>query len=302
MLDMDHVRERTEELIGDTLEIAPIEKGFSSELKFKVTTARNVYLLRLSPSDSSARKRQEFNLMQKLNHAGVRCNIPIEMSEDEEQETVYTIYSYLPGSDAEGHIAALPEATQYEIGVEAGKDLRLINGLTRPTSDWKDRKWKKHQRYVSQYFKQDYRFRNDERILRFVESHYDPSEAEVDHFQHDDFHLGNVIINDHRYGGVLDFNRYDWGDPLHEFVKLEWFTWPVSEAFANGQVAGYFRKERITDDECLQISVYLAMSIRSTIVWTRGKHSQVWKETEIRMQSVLDHYSYFESVHPNWAI
>ncbi|MCE7792052.1 aminoglycoside phosphotransferase family protein [Salipaludibacillus sp. CUR1] len=30
-------------------------------------------------------------------------------------------------------------------------------------------------------------------------------------FQHDDFHLGNIIVNNKKFAGVIDFNRYDWG-------------------------------------------------------------------------------------------
>ncbi|MCZ3365579.1 MULTISPECIES: aminoglycoside phosphotransferase family protein [Methanobacterium] len=33
-------------------------------------------------------------------------------------------------------------------------------------------------------------------------------------FQHDDFHAGNIIINNNKeLTGIIDFNRYDWGDP-----------------------------------------------------------------------------------------
>lgn len=243
MLEIEHFRKRIEKRIGRIQHITSIEKGFSIEKKFKMTTDEGDYLLRLSPIKTFTSKAHEFELMRKLHEIGVRCNNPIIMFKNDEQKTVCAVYSYLSGIDAEDNIAKMSEEIQYKSGIEAGMDLKRINSLYCETNNWKERKWKKHEYYVSRYFKQDYRFKNDEKILKFIEMHYDTSEAVIDQLQHDDFHLGNIIIDKHGYVGVLDFNRYDWGDPLHEFVKLEWFTWPVSEIFARGQMEGYFGKK-----------------------------------------------------------
>jgi aminoglycoside phosphotransferase (APT) family kinase protein len=297
----DYFRKEIEKHIAPIQSITPIEKGFSIEKKFKITTDKGDYLLRVSSMKTLDSKTQEFELMRKLHKIGVRCNNPIMMFRSDSQESVYAVYSFLPGIDAEDNIATMPEELQYKSGIEAGSDLKRINSLSCETTDWKNRKWKKHEYYVSRYFEQNYRFENDKKVLKFIEMHYDTSEAAKDQLQHDDFHLGNIILNNQGYVGVLDFNRYDWGDPLHEFVKLEWFTWPVSEVFAHGQIEGYFGKRQIDDKDCLQISVYIAMSILSTIVWTLKFHPHTWIEIETKMRMILDHFDYFESVRPKWA-
>lgn len=266
-----------------------------------MTIDENDYLLRLSAIKSIDSKITEFELIKKLYAKGVRCNKPIDIFSNEEQESVCAVYSYLPGSDAERNIASMPEEIQYQIGVDAGKDLKQINSLSRDTKNWKERKWIKHERYVSRYLKQSYKFKNDEKVLRFIKTQYDATEADRDCLQHDDFHTGNIIINEGGYSGIIDFNRYDWGDHLQEFVKLEWFTWPVSKAFARGQIDEYFGKRCLKDTECLQISVYIAMSVISSIVWTLEFHPHTLKHMETRMQTILDHYDYFERVLPEWA-
>ena len=303
MLNIDRIRDQVEQRIGTTQEITPIEKGFSTEKKFRVTTETAVYLLRLSSIETYTKKRQEFGLMRELYENGVRCNMPIDMFEHEEQEIVYGLYSFLPGLDAEDSIATFPISKQYQIGIDAGQDLKQINCLCSETRDWKKRKAKKHEYYVSRYFDQDYRFKNDGKVLRFIEMNYDRTEAEADYLQHDDFHLGNIIIDDDgRYVGILDFNRYDWGDFLHEFVKLEWFSWPVSHAYARGQIEGYFGNNHFDESSCVQICVYIAMSIVSTIVWTLKFHPHTWPQIETKIRSILDHYDAFECVRPRWAI
>jgi len=301
MLEIDDFRERIEKRLGRILNIAPIEKGFSFEKKFKLTIGQGNYVVRLAPFKSLVSKTLEFELMSKLCENGVQCNNPIVMFKNEEQESVCSVFSYLPGFDAEDCIAKIPTEIQYKIGVDAGRDLKRINGLSRETNDWKKRKWKKHEYCVRRYLDQSYRFKNDKKVMQFIETHYDKSESDRDYQQHDDFHLGNIIINERRYGGVIDFNNCDWGDPLHEFVKLEWITWPVSNTFAHGQIEGYFGKRHIDEVDCNQISVYIAMSILSTIVWTIEFHPHTWENIEPRIQSILDHFDYFESIRPKWA-
>jgi aminoglycoside phosphotransferase (APT) family kinase protein len=57
-------------------------------------------------------------------------------------------------------------------------------------------------------------------------------------FQHDDFHLKNIIVQDKHYVGVIDFNGYDWGDPLHDLVKVALFSREVSILIPRGKFSG----------------------------------------------------------------
>ena len=301
MTAIDPFRSEIEAAIGPIQAMTPIAKGFSFEKKYKLTSDHGDFLLRLSPIAAYAAKAQEFALVQQLYANGVHCNQPLLILQAEANATVCTLYRYLAGVDAEENIGALSVAAQYQIGVAAGQDLRRINTLSRATNTWKARKWQKHERYVQRYCQQTYRLKNDEQHLRFIETNYDPTEAAQDYLQHDDFHLGNIVLNDQSYGGILDFERYDWGDPLHEFVKMEWFTWPVSAAFARGQVAGYFSERSLTDAECRQIAVYIAMSLLSTLVWTLEFHPHAWPETEKQILSILTRYDDFNRIRPQWA-
>lgn len=301
MTAIDPFRPQIEAEVGPISAIIPIAKGFSFEKKFKLMSERGDFLARLSPVDAYEAKAKEFALVQQLYANGVHCNQPILIVQEAAAATVCTLYSYLIGVDAEEHTSSLPVAAQYEIGVEAGQDLHRINALSRSTNSWKARKWQKHERYVKRYFQQTYRLKNDEQILRFIETYYDPTEAAQDHLQHDDFHLGNIVLNGQHYGGILDFERYDWGDSLHEFVKLDWFTWPISEAFALGQVEGYFGTRQLTDAQCLPIAVYIAMSLLSTTVWTLEFYPHTWPEMEKQILSLLARYDYFDRIRPPWA-
>lgn len=286
--------------LGTIHEMSKIQKGFSDEEKFLIKTGSGTYLLRISSAKNFSRKKEEFRIMEKLLAKGVNCNKPIDIFTGKEDNKIYTLFSFLPGSDAEENICKLAESTQFEIGFYAGQDLKIINSLKNTTNSWKKRKLAKHEYYLTHYLKNEYRFENDDKVIKFIESNCDKIESNPDRFQHDDFHLGNTIINNGKYSGILDFNRYDWGDPLHEFVKLEWFTWPISKEFTRGEIKGYFGNEKVSENICQIISVYIAMSIFSTLVWTLKFHPNTMLIIENRMKSILESYEYFDRIRPEW--
>ena len=291
---------RLESRLGPVHEITQIKKGFSQEEKYLIKTKLHDYLLRISPAKAYARKKEEFEVMEKAFAKDVSCNRPIDMFMEEEK--IYSLFTFLPGHDAEDHINELPESTQFEIGFRAGQDLKKINTLENHTESWKEKKLIKHEQYLKKYRETGYRFDNDEKVLKFIELNYDRIKPGPDKLQHDDFHLGNIVINNGEYSGILDFNRYDWGDPLHEFVKLEWFTWPVSRAFARGEIKGYFGDREIGTDTCLILSVYIAMSIFSTIVWTLKFYPDTMSFVDKRVDSILTDYDCFDRIRPQWII
>lgn len=302
MLELKEIQTRSETVIGKIYKILPIEKGFSTEKKWKVLAEKGIFLLRSSQSNMLERKKEEFDLMSRLYRQGVKCNQPVYLFESTDKTTIYSLYSYLPGHDAETHINKTTRSQQYKMGVRAGEDLKKINSVTSDTSTWYKRKCKKHDHYLKMYGEVGYRFDEDKKVQRFIEINCIQTDSGPDLLQHDDFHLGNIIVNNNEYGGILDFNRYDWGDPLHEFVKLEWFTWPVSKDFAKGQVKGYYGEHGIGEDDCRKISIYTAMSIFSTVVWTLRFYPETIGNIEYKIKSILQHYRYFEKTIPDWAI
>jgi aminoglycoside phosphotransferase (APT) family kinase protein len=293
---------RLESRLGTVREITQIKKGFSDEEKYIVKTVSDTFLLRISSVKADSRKKEEFEIMKKLFTKGVSCNKPIDIFTDKEDEKIFSLFSFIPGYDAEENINGLAEPTQFEIGFQAGRDLKKINSLENHTNTWKQRKLAKHEYYLRQYSEHGYNLDNDNKIIKFIELNCDKIELDPDRLQHDDFHLGNIVINNDQYSGILDFNRYDWGDPLHEFVKLEWFTWPISREFARGEIKGYFGNGDVSRDNCLILSVYIAMSIFATIVWTLKFHAHTMPFIENRIHSILDSYEYFDRIRPEWII
>ena len=83
-------------------------------------------------------------------------------------------------------------------------------------------------------------------------------------FQHGDYHIGNMMIERGELK-IIDFDRYDSGDPWEEFNRIVWSA-AASPHFATGQLRGYFGGEPPLDFFKL-LAFYISSNTLSSIYW-----------------------------------
>ncbi|GIP32804.1 aminoglycoside phosphotransferase family protein [Paenibacillus sp. J2TS4] len=284
-------------------DISPIHKGYSSDHKYCVSFQDGwKYLLRMFDLKQREAKKAEFDVLQKMELYSVKCSKPIEFGSVEPLGKGYMLLSYIEGEDAEEHIGKLPEEVQYKIGADAGIELLKMHQCPapEPVSGWFDRKYKKHRRYMDQYHACGYKLKEDSKLQSFIDDHIELMKYRPNVFQHDDFHVGNLIIKDQQLAGVIDFNSYDWGDPIHEFLKVGFFSSEVSIPFAIGQMTGYHKGGQPDERFWTLYSLYLAMSIYSSIVWILKVKPEELDSMLEKIYRVLEDHNGFESVKPKW--
>ena len=98
---------------------------------------------------------------------------------------------------------------------------------------------------------------------------------------------------------VIDFNRWDFGDPYEEFYKMMLFSREQSIPFARGQIQGYFSGE-IPEDFFPTLALYLADVILYSVVW-----AEFFGEEEINKmiklgEMTLADFDSFSSKIPGW--
>ena len=289
-------------VIQNSTRVTRLSKGFSSDKKYVVMDeSGNKYLLRISNMERYDRKKVEFQVLSEIRKYKVQSPQPIDLGIIKEHGICYSIYSYIEGEDAKNSIQLFNEKEQYEIGVEAGKDLARIHLHPAPSnvSSWYERTIQKHSRYIGEYKKSGIKIKNDEQILGFIESNYHHLKNRPNQFQHDDFHLENIILKDNKYVGVIDFDSYDWGDPFHDFVKVAFASRVDSVSFSVGQMDGYF-DNNIPEDFWRLYSIYSAMVMFSSVVWSIKKYPEQLDKFIERIQLILEDHKNFELLKPIW--
>ncbi|WP_289139796.1 aminoglycoside phosphotransferase family protein [uncultured Brevibacillus sp.] len=289
--------------LRDSIHIEKILKGFSTDEKYRVYLSNGENrLLRIFKLDQWAQKKAEYDIIKTIQTLGVKASSPIELGMIPGRDIGYMVLSYLDGEDARDVLPELSVEEQQQIGYLAGCDLASMHQLSAPTSvsSWYERCIQKHRNYVRAYQESSLEITHADKINVFIEDHLTYLKNRPNRFLHDDFHVGNLIVHERQYAGVIDFNRYDWGDPIHEFTKLAFFSREISVPFCNGQIMGYFHNEEPPDSFWILYSVYTAMTIFSSVVWTGRVVPSLLDDMNQRVNKVIEEHQAFECTIPVW--
>ncbi|MGF9821862.1 aminoglycoside phosphotransferase family protein [Brevibacillus agri] len=295
--------QKTVPLLQQAGSVEEIKKGHSADRKYRVELATGgPAVLRVASYEQAGQKEQEYARLQALQPLPIKASRPLDFGVRKEWGICYMLVSYIEGEDARDALPTFTDSEQQQVGFLAGRDLAAMHQLAAPasTSPWAERCVQKHRMYAAAYAASASTFKDGGRILAFIDRHLPLLAGRPNCFLHDDFHVGNLIVRDRSYAGVIDFNRYDWGDPVHEFVKLAFFSKEVSVPFCNGQLAGYWNGQEIPDSFWTLYNVYTAMAIFSSIIWTERTVPALLPDMMKRIQTIVEEHDAFERRIPSW--
>ena len=244
----------------------PILKGWSGDQKYCVTDENGKkYLLRISDITQQDRKKREFEMMRQVAALGVPMCLPLELGIC--SEGVYSLQSWIEGQDAETVIASLSDTEQYAYGLEAGKILKKIHSIPAPESqeDWETRFNRKMDYKIQKYGECPIKYENGQAFIDYIEANRYLLKNRPQVYQHGDYHIGNMMIDEEGRLQIIDFNRDDYGDPWEEFNRIVWCA-QKSPLFASGMVNGYFENNVPTEFWRL-LALYIASNTLSSVYW-----------------------------------
>ena len=217
-----------------------ISKGWSDDKKYCVTDQnQQKYFLRISDKEKLDSKKFEFDMMEKVASLGVSmCKpISIELCDDE----VHSLHEWIDGRDARETILTYSENQQYTYGIETGRLLRKIHTIpaTEVYEDWEIFFNRKIDDKISKYKECPVQYKSGHVFIDFLNENRELLKNRPQVLQHGDYHIGNFMIGEDREIYVIDFDRFDVGDPWEEFNRIVWSA-QVSPAFASGMIDGYF--------------------------------------------------------------
>ena len=187
------------------------------------------------------RKKAEFEIITRLSALGVPMSQSVDFGICDNGQSVYSLLTWCEGEDAESVLPKLSDTEQYLLGVRSGEILRRIHTIPAPVTqeEWCSRFGRKTDNKIAAYKACGVRFDGDENILRYLEDNRQLLSGRPQCLQHGDYHVGNMIISPENALCIIDFNRFDFGDPWEEFNRIVWSA-AVSPRFATGQLNGYF--------------------------------------------------------------
>ena len=279
--------------------VEPVNKGWSSDRKFYITTDSGEHLLlRLSDMDRSAEKKKEFAIIEKYSRLGFPMSMPLEAGVC--RDGVYMLLTWVEGTDLEAVLPGLPETEQYRLGREAGKILKKIHSIPLAEEDIPAAtKKEKKLLQLSRYEASDLRIPQDETAILYVKENIDRIWQKPPVYLHGDFHPGNLIYTEDSSLGVIDFNRWEVGDPYEEFYKLESFGTEVSIPYCTGQIDAYF-DDSVPMDFWRANAVYVAQASLFSIKWAEKFGRRDIDRMVERANRAFYDFDRFRRIIPKW--
>lgn len=282
------------------IKIEPIIKGWSEDKKYCVTKADGIkYLLRITPIERYDTRKSLFSMLQKVTDIEISMCKPIEFGTC--SDGVYSLQSWINGEDAESVIPLLTETEQYVLGFQSGEMLRKMHSIPAPSTqeEWSTRFNRKTNIKIQKYRECGIRFEGDEKVIEYIDNNRDLLNNRPQCFQHGDYHIGNLMIENGNIA-VIDFDRYDFGDPWEEFNRIVWSA-TISSHFATGQLNGYFGGRPPTEFFKL-LAFYIASNALSSIYWAIPFGQREIDTMMKQSQDVLQWFNDMQNPVPTWYL
>lgn len=282
--------------------IEKVNEGWSSDLKFYVEDYYGKkLLLRVANAANYYEKLEEFNFIKKCNTLDFEMSQAIEIGFCNKNNNVYIILTWVEGHSLNKVIGNLNNKDQYRLGVEAGKILKAIHSLKLEPNEKtivynpKDKILSK----LSRYENSKNRIKEDQFAIDFVKNNLKKINALPRVYRHGDYHPGNLILTPLNMIGVIDFNRWKYGDIYEDFYKIQSFSIEVSIPFSIGQIHGYFTGEPPLEFWNI-LAIYVAYSSLNLIVWSEKFGEDSINGMKQRCITAFNDYNKFKSIIPNW--
>lgn len=275
-----------------------IERGWSGDKKFKVTTADDkTYLLRISPMSRYDERHALFTLLEEVAALDIPMCRPVDFGVC--NDGVYALHSWVDGCDALDVVPLMPEDEQYRLGRNSGEILRRIHSIPAPDTqeDWYSRFNRKADLKIQKYSECPIKFGGSEYVIDYIDNNRELLRDRPQCFQHGDYHIGNMMM-EHGELVIIDFDRFDFGDPWEEFNRIVWCAQSCPH-FAAGQLDGYFDGTPPLEFFRL-LAFYISSNTLSSVYWAIPFGGAEVETMLKQSQDVLSWYDNMQNIVPSW--
>ena len=302
--------------LTDFQTLTPIDYGWSGDKKYRATTPDGTpYFLRITPRERGDRFIKLFDLQKAVAATGIPMCEPVAIGECDEGiyaahpwvAHVWAAHTWIDGVDAESTVPTLSPEEQYRLGRDAGQYLTRIHSIPAPADqpDWEPRFNAKIDRKIKMYTDCPLRFEGDHLLLDYIAANRHLLRDRPQTFQHGDYHIGNMMLT-YEDGTpkivIIDFDRYDFGDPWEEFNRIVWCA-QAAPVFATGLVDGYFgvnEQTAVPMEFWRLLALYISSNMLSSIPWAIPFGEGEIQTMMSQARDVLAWYDNMKNPVPTW--
>ena len=307
--------------LTDFQTLTPIDYGWSGDKKYRATTPDGTpYFLRITPRERGNRFIKLFDLQKAVAATGIPMCEPVAIGECDEgicaahtwaahtwAAHTWAIHTWIDGVDAESTVPTLSPEEQYRLGRDAGQYLARIHSIPAPADqpDWEPRFNAKIDRKIKMYTDCPLRFEGDHLLLDYIAANRHLLRDRPQTFQHGDYHIGNMMLT-YEDGTpkivIIDFDRYDFGDPWEEFNRIVWCA-QAAPVFATGLVDGYFgvnEQTAVPMEFWRLLALYISSNMLSSIPWAIPFGEGEIQTMMSQARDVLAWYDNMKNPVPTW--
>ena len=279
--------------------ITEIDKGYSGDKKYCAVKDGTKYLLRISPRKKYKNRKKIHRIMKKLAGKDISMCKPLKVGLC--KDGTYILQSWIDGIDAEENIRNYSTKQQYDFGFQSGKILQEIHSIPAPKNqqNWEERFNAKMDRKIKMYRDCPIKFDGAEYIIDYLNANRDLLKNRPQCFQHGDYHVGNMMIENDKIV-IIDFDRYDFGDPWEEFNRIVWAA-QTSPKFASGMIDGYF-DNNVPELFWKLLKLYIGSNTLSSVPWAIEYGGEQVDIMLNQAKDVLKWYDNYKLTVPKWYI
>ncbi|MBZ9687455.1 phosphotransferase [Clostridium estertheticum] len=281
--------------------VSEIEKGWSNDKKYYIQDKYGQeFLLRVSDISELEKKSREYENLGKISELNINMSMPLKFGVCGNNSKVFSLLSWVHGDDAEKVLPTLTKEEQYGLGVESGEILAKIHSIPAPEGfpNWSETFNRKIDRNINNYNNCYIKIPNGEKIIKYILDNRDLLNSRKQSIQHGDYHVGNLLVNKNNKIGVIDFNRYGFGDPWEEFNRIS-FSHSVSIPFTIGQIEGYF-SGNVPNDFFKLLALYMGSNALSSISWAIPFGEKEVNVMLTNSNNMMEYYKDFKTFIPTW--
>lgn len=282
------------------LEITPIEYGNSGDSKYHIIRNNGIQLILRTSDISNYKHHRDSALFAKYMHdvLGLNMNVPVEVAACSGDKLAYTIYTWVEGDDADRRILNAHTPEQAGLGEKAGALLKKIHSVPAPDDimPWDQYFNARLDRILNRFDKIKISFRGSEETISFLQNNRELLKNRPQCAIHGDFRSGNLVFDKNGEYGVIDFDRWCWGDPYMDFCCIRR---SCSIPFCRGQINGYFGGT-IPRDFFPLMGYYTAAEILNSINEAYPRSRRAIDEAVAYAEKTAREYNSFEGLVPTW--